>query len=44
MPTPAMREALTRDYQAMVGMVFGKLASLDEVLDGIAAVEKTINA
>jgi hypothetical protein len=44
MPTPAMREALARDYQAMVGMVFGKPPSLDEVLEGVAAVERTINA
>lgn len=44
MPTPAMREALARDYRAMVGMVFGNPPSLEEVLEGIAAVEKTINA
>lgn len=44
MPTPAMREALARDYRAMVGMVFGEPPSLDEVLEGVAAVERTINA
>lgn len=42
-PTPAMRDALARDYQAMIGMVFGQAPSLDEVLEGVAAVERTIN-
>ena len=42
-PTAAMREALARDYAAMVGMVFGDPPSLEEVLQGIAAVEQTIN-
>lgn len=43
-PTPAMRDALARDYRAMGDMVFGKHASLDDVLEGVASVEKTINA
>ena len=43
-PTPAMRDALAHDYQAMVGMVFGRPPSLDEVLEGVAAIERTINA
>jgi len=43
-PTAAMREALARDYAAMVGMVFGDPPSLDDVLQSIAAVEQTINA
>jgi Nucleotidyl transferase AbiEii toxin, Type IV TA system len=43
-PTPAMREALARDYTAMVGMVFGDPPSLDDVLQGIATLEGTINA
>lgn len=42
-PTAAMREALARDYAAMVGMVFGDPPSLEEVLQGIAAVEQTVN-
>jgi hypothetical protein len=42
-PTPAMREPLARDYQAMIGMVFGTAPTLDEVLAGIAAVERAIN-
>jgi len=44
MPTTVMREALERDYRAMIGMVFGKAPSLDEVLAGVAEVEKAINA
>jgi hypothetical protein len=43
LPTRAMREALARDYRAMVGMVFGEPPSLDDVLEGVAAVERTIN-
>lgn len=43
-PTPAMREALEADYRAMVGMVFGEAPTLDEVLQGVAAVERQINA
>lgn len=42
-PTPPMREALDRDYRAMVGMVFGEAPSLDQVLAGVAVVEQTIN-
>jgi hypothetical protein len=44
LPTAAMREALARDYEAMVGMVFGDTPPLDDVLQGIAALERTINA
>src|SRR5690606_36226634 len=43
-PTPAMRDALAREYQAMVRMVFGEPPSLDDVLEGVAAVERTVNA
>lgn len=43
-PTPAMREALARDYQAMIGMVFGAAPALADVLNGVAAVERAINA
>lgn len=43
-PMPAMREVLARDFQAMVGMVFGKPPSLDEVLEGVAEVERILNA
>ncbi len=44
LPTAAMREALASDYEAMVGMVFGDTPPLDDVLQGIAALERTINA
>lgn len=43
-PTAPMREALARDYAAMVGMVFGDPPPLDDVLQGIATLERTINA
>lgn len=43
-PIPAMREALARDYEAMVGMVFGRPPTLNEVLDGVAEVERILNA
>jgi Nucleotidyl transferase AbiEii toxin, Type IV TA system len=43
-PTAAMREALTRDYTAMVGMVLGDPPSIDEVLQGIDSLERVINA
>jgi hypothetical protein len=43
-PTAAMREALGADYRAMVGMVFGAPPPLDEVLAGVAEVERIVNA
>lgn len=43
-PAPAMRAALEADYRAMVGMVFGPAPTLDEVLEGVVAVEKIVNA
>jgi hypothetical protein len=44
MPTPVMREALARDYQAMAGMVFGGVPSLGDVLAGVEQVERTVNS
>lgn len=31
-PSPAMREALEKDYEAMAGMIFGDVPPLDAVL------------
>jgi Nucleotidyl transferase AbiEii toxin, Type IV TA system len=43
-PAPAMRDALSRDYEAMAGMVFGGVPSLADVLAGVAEVERIVNA
>lgn len=43
-PTDAMRTALTADYRAMRGMVFGAAPALDELLAGVAEVERIVNA
>lgn len=32
-PSPAMRDAITKDYTAMSGMVLGEIAQLQTVLD-----------
>ncbi len=42
-PTPPMMEALARDYDAMVEMVFGAAPSLDAVLASVKTLEATIN-
>lgn len=42
-PGPAMREALRRDYAAMTGMVFGKVPTLEVVLDNVALLEQRVN-
>lgn len=42
-PTQGMREALAKDYQAMTGMVFGKVPILSEVFESVAKLERAIN-
>ena len=42
-PSPAMRDALLRDYEAMSGMVFGGVPPLGDVLATIDAVERAAN-
>lgn len=42
-PSPALRDALARDYEAMAGMVFGKAPELDEVLVSVAQLEAAAN-
>lgn len=42
-PTPAMVDALKRDYQAMTGMIFGEVPEFAEVLEAIRQLEQTIN-
>lgn len=39
----AMRDALIRDYEAMSGMIFGTLPTLDDVLQTIADLEQRLN-
>lgn len=42
-PSPAMRDALERDYRAMAGMVFGEIPGLDVVLDTVRDFEQIVN-
>jgi hypothetical protein len=42
-PADAMRDALAKDYQAMVGMVFGKVPALDAVLAAVEQLEAAAN-
>jgi hypothetical protein len=44
MPSPAMCEALAKDYAAMAGMVFGEVPRLDAVLASIERFEQIVNA
>lgn len=44
MPSRAMRDALTRDYEAMAGMVFHGVPSLDDVLANVEAAERAANS
>jgi Nucleotidyl transferase AbiEii toxin, Type IV TA system len=43
-PTAPMREALSRDYDAMAGMVFGDVPALDVVLASAIRFEQGINS
>lgn len=43
-PPRQMREALSRDYDAMAGMIFGEAPSFDTVLATIDALEQSLNA
>ena len=43
-PPMQMREALSRDYDAMAGMIFGEAPSFDTVLATIDALEQSLNA
>ena len=42
-PPAAMRDALRRDYDAMTGMIFQNVPSLDDVLASVEQVEAAIN-
>ena len=42
-PSPAMRDALARDYAAMSGMVFGEIPGLDAVLASAERFEQIVN-
>lgn len=43
-PTPPMRDSLARDYEAMAGMVFGPVPSLEDVLSSVSKLETRLNA
>lgn len=36
-------DELRRDYRAMQGMLFGTVPTFDEILQGLAGLERTIN-
>ena len=42
-PSAAMRDALTRDYAAMSGMIFGEIPALDAVLASAERFEQIVN-
>ncbi|RUP23531.1 MAG: nucleotidyl transferase AbiEii/AbiGii toxin family protein [Curvibacter sp.] len=42
-PSPAMREALEKDYEAMAGMIFGDVPPLDAVLHSAEHFEQIVN-
>jgi hypothetical protein len=43
-PTEPMLDPLRRDYEAMAGMIFGKVPSFQTVLESVARAEQRINA
>lgn len=43
-PSDVYKEALRRDYVKMAGMIYGERPDFDELMMGIAEVEKKINA
>ncbi len=43
-PTAAMRDALAKDYEAMAGMIFGDVPSLEAVLASVDALNNIINS
>ena len=42
-PSPVMRDALKRDYEAMAGMVFGDVPRFDAVLESAERFEQIVN-
>ncbi len=42
-PSPVMRDALERDYEAMAGMVFGDVPRFDDVLESAERFEQIVN-
>jgi hypothetical protein len=43
MPTAGMVDVLKRDYQAMLGMIFGEIPEFSDVLDAVEKLEHEIN-
>jgi hypothetical protein len=44
LPAPAMMDALQRDYDAMTGMIFGPIPTLDEVLASVRKAQAAVDA
>jgi len=42
-PTPGMVDALKRDYQAMLGIIFGEMPEFSDVLNAVEKLEQEIN-
>lgn len=42
-PTPKMHEALSRDYRAMSGMIFGEIPEFSDVISAIKELEYELN-
>ena len=42
-PTAGMVDALRRDYQAMLGMIFGEVPEFSDVLNAVEKLEHEIN-
>lgn len=43
-PSPAMREALERDYEAMAGMIFGNVPRFQDVMQSAEHFEQIVNS
>jgi hypothetical protein len=43
MPHDEMLDILRRDYEAMAGMIFGSIPSIDETLASIQEFEQSLN-
>ncbi|WP_257015126.1 hypothetical protein [Variovorax sp. YR752] len=44
LPAAAMMDSLQRDYDAMTGMIFGPVPTLDEVLASVQKAQDAVDA
>jgi hypothetical protein len=42
-PLEAMLEPLRRDYDAMAGMIFGRIPAFDEIMAAVSDLERRVN-